>query len=273
MVMKKNNKMLSIFFNKFYGISIKLNSTFLLNLSFKLFNKPISVTRSGEDYKVSSQGKEIYIKHLARIYIYLDASIGLSTRLDSLFNEYLLNEIQFNENDIVIDCGAHMGELSYYFIDKKILYYAFEPSSSLQTCLEKNIKSNIKNYQIIDKLLLDIEKKFKLYLRDESGDTSIERYNKSEFEYVESIRLDKYFDENVKIKLLKIDAEGYEFEVIKGSLNILKNVDFISIDLGYEKNNETYSPFNEVDKFLRENNFEVINSYLTRKTFLYKNSN
>ena len=264
--------MLKFLFNKFYGISIKLNSVFFLNLSFKLFNKPLSVRKVEEHYKISSQNKVVYMHQLKRIYIYLDPYIGVRNRLDNLFDQYFLDDIEFNDKDIVVDCGAHLGELSYYFNDKKIIYYAFEPSSRLQTCLEKNIKLNIKDYQIVNKPLLDIEKKIKLYLRDESGDTSIEPDNKSQFEYVESLRLDNFFKNNINVKLLKIDAEGYELEMINGTSNLLKNIEFISIDAGYEKNNDTVSPFNDVDKFLKDNNFKILKSHKLRKTYLYQNS-
>ncbi len=264
--------MLNFLFNKFYGISIKLNSIFCLNLSFKLFNKPLSVSKAEDHYKISSQKEVVYMPQLERIYIYLDTYVGVRTRLDNLFDQYFLDYIQFNENDIVVDCGAHLGELSYFFDDKKVIYYAFEPSSRLQKCLEKNIRLNIKDYQIINKPLLDVEQKLKLYLRDESGDTSIEADSKAPFEYVESLRLDSFFEKNSKIKLLKIDAEGYELEMIKGTFNLLKDIEYISIDAGYERNNETESPFLDVDKFLTENNFKILKSHEARKTFLYHNS-
>ena len=38
-----------------------------------------------------------------------------------------------------------------------------------------------------------------------------------------------------KIKLLKLQAEGAEPEVSKGSLNSLKNIKFITADLGPER--------------------------------------
>ena len=38
-----------------------------------------------------------------------------------------------------------------------------------------------------------------------------------------------------KIKLLKLEAEGSEFEVLNGSLNTLKNIDYISVDYGPEE--------------------------------------
>ena len=263
--------MLKFLFNKFYGVSLKLDSIFFLNLSFKLFNKPLIVRKAGEYYKINSEGESIYIHNLRRIYIYLDRTIGVKKRLDHLFDEYFLNDIQFNDKDIVVDCGAHLGELSYYFKDKKIIYYAFEPSSTLQTCLEINVKSNIKDYEIINRPLLDVEKQVKLYLRDDSGDTSIEKDYESESESVESLKLDNFFDRNVKIKLLKIDAEGYELEVLNGSLNIFKNIEYISVDLGFEREKGTVNTFDSVNKLLTENNFKFIKPNKIRMTYLYQN--
>ena len=51
---------------------------------------------------------------------------------------------------------------------------------------------------------------------------------------IASKRLDNIFLDK-KIKLLKIDAEGSEPEVLNGTLGIIKNIEYISVDCGAER--------------------------------------
>ena len=62
-----------------------------------------------------------------------------SEHFEFLFNSYCLENINFNENDTIIDCGANVGELFYSFDyrDIKINYIGFEPDVEAYDCLEK----------------------------------------------------------------------------------------------------------------------------------------
>ncbi len=58
---------------------------------------------------------------------------------------------------------------------------------------------------------------------------------------------------NLKNTLLKIDAEGYELEVLKGSTNILNSIDYCIVELRLQNIN-TYNP-SELINYLYEKNF------------------
>ena len=60
------------------------------------------------------------------------------------------------------------------------------------------------------------------------------------------------------LKLLKLEAEGAEPEVIKGALNLLKNIEYIAADLGPERGFNQESTLKEVVNILLENNFEIV---------------
>ena len=92
------------------------------------------------------------------------------------------------------------------------------------------------------------------------------------FEKVEKIevkRIDSFISK--EIKLLKIDAEGGEYEVIQGCEGILNLISYISVDVGFERGKESQSTFVEVNQFLQRNNFELIAIEKTRLITLYKN--
>ena len=260
-------------FNIIVSFLIKLKITKIINLLFILFNKNIRIKKEKELYYVYSDSYKIYFYLLERLYIFFQ---GIEFRFKKLFYEYFLNDIDFEEGDSVVDCGAHLGELLYYFKDKKINYYAFEPSQKLCECIKNNIeinKGHYQNYKIVNKALLDSTGKVTIYLRDSTADTSLEADNFSESVNIDSVRLDEYFNENTFIKLLKIDAEGYEYEVLKGSENILSSIKFIAVDAGFERSSKTESTFDQVNNFLLSKNFILLKKNLDRHTFLYRNSN
>ena len=83
--------------------------------------------------------------------------------------------------------------------------------------------------------------------------------------------LDSFKFKNVK--LLKIDAEGYEPEVLKGSKDTLNEIQYISVDYGNERGREEDSTICEVTNFLYENKFKLISDSSYRKIGLFKNTN
>ena len=77
---------------------------------------------------------------------------GLISRAETLNQLYLVNNISFNNEDIIIDCGANNGD--FYLIFKKINYIGIEPSP-----IEfSNLQNNIKNQTLINKALWKYKK-------------------------------------------------------------------------------------------------------------------
>ena len=75
------------------------------------------------------------------------------------------------------------------------------------------------------------------------------------------------------IKLLKLEAEGHEKEVVLGSLNTLKNIEYISVDFGPEKGTEEENTMVDINEIIIQNNFKLIDFNNQRMIDLYKNKN
>jgi methyltransferase, FkbM family len=92
---------------------------------------------------------------------------------------------------------------------------------------------------------------------------------------VETNTIDNIFKEiELSNSLLKIDVEGFEINVLKGSSKKLKEISYILVENqfgNHYKNNNTVSVY----EFLKDNNFKVIKNFyfptLHFKDVLYKN--
>ena len=56
--------------------------------------------------------------------------------------------------------------------------------------------------------------------------------------------------------IMKLDVQGYELEVLKGSKNLLKNIDFIITEISFKKIYKNQVTRKKLLKFLNKNNFK-----------------
>ena len=193
--------------------------------------------------------------------------------INAIKESYCLDSINFNENDVVLDCGANVGELNLALgqYNKKLEYHAFEPDEEAYECLKLNFPNSYSNFHNLG--LSDTNSKRPLYLDSSGGNSSFVDFGTSkEISNVESITIDS-LNYKKNIKLFKIDAEGFEPEVLEGSINTLSLINYISVDFGPERGVEQSNTVTQVNKFLYENNFNLVDFSNLRTVGLYKNSN
>jgi len=133
---------------------------------------------------------------------------------------------------IFIDIGAHIGKYSIFLSKYFSKIIAIEPDKNNFNLLSKNIRINkledkifLLNIAILDKekfvWFFEYEDSVKSSIKKSKIETLIEKYK------VRSISLDELVErlgiDVEKIRLIKIDVEGAEFEVIKGAIRTLKN--------------------------------------------------
>jgi len=221
------------------------------NKSYFAYEKDIGAIYFSEKYR-----------HL-RLY-----SRGLSTRLEKLARDYFIDDINFSDGDTVIDCGANIGELGRYLIWKgyKVNYIAFEPSVNEFEKIHLNTQTkHAYNFGLFDKSEL-----ITFYRSSETADSSFiepSLYTERLQMYVK--RLDTINIPN-KIKLLKLEAEGAEPEVIWGAEGVLKNIEYISADLGFERGVHQESTELEVSSILKREGFKAVSKNSDRLTVLFR---
>ena len=196
---------------------------------------------------------------------------GIVEQSNKLFDLYCLDEITFSRDDKVIDCGANTGELYPYL--KKIVpeleYIAFEPDQKVYDCLLKNVIDD--RATLRSEALSNKSEMTKFYNATYSADSSLEYSGDKSYTKVKTIKLDDL--ELTNIKLLKIDAEGHELEVLQGALKTLSQIMYISVDFGPEKGEQEERTLPEVSNFLYENNFKMVFANSRRDIGLFLNTN
>ena len=196
---------------------------------------------------------------------------GIDNRAIEIGNAYMLNEINFNKGDCIIDCGANVGDLLLYFDFNKIYvdYIGIEPSPEEYSCLKENASGH-KTLQIAlwnEK----IEKTF--YVDSDGADSSL--FVTANFDNeikIKCNRLDNLQINKTHIKLLKLEAEGAEPEIVEGAREILKKTEFVSADLGPERGINSLETYGPVTDLLYKNNFRLIKINTERLSVLYKNN-
>lgn len=175
---------------------------------------------------------------------------------------------------MVVDVGAHQGEfikaVNYIKNIKKI--YGFEPQKKMFKFLNQKFKNKTKfnfynlaldkkkskKYFYINNLTststLSVFNKKSLYLKFKNFFTQ-EKYNYSKKIPINTTTLDISLKKiNLKNCLLKIDVEGFELNVLKGSKKKLNEIDYILIE-------------NQFGNHYKNNNFKNVHKYLEVKKF------
>ena len=205
---------------------------------------------------------------------------------------------KINHFELVFDIGGHKGESLVFFLKyfevRKII--SFEPSLSNFKHLQKNsikLKSQFKNSEILIENKGIGKKKEKKNLKQhyESSSSTINDFNeKSDYfkrknfllnikkkvfkeVQIDLISLEEYINENKisKIDLVKIDTEGYEFEVLKGLGSKLSLIKFIMFEHHFDDMLQKNYTFKDISNLIKIYNFRKIYKLKMpfRKSFEY----
>ena len=265
--------------NKFHYSNLSSNHSSIFLENFINFLRRVKIKfffeKKNNLFYVEENYKKITFNNKIRgIDLYRD---GISKRSEKIFSSYCLEKISFSKNDIVIDCGANYGDLNLKLsslIEPKN-YIGIEPNPSDFEMLQLNTNNKSK---LINKALGNVNGKFPFYVSAIEADSSlIQPKYFSEIIHVPVIRLDKLIEElNLdKIKLLKVEAEGFEPEILEGLGHKIEICEYIAVDGGYERGKNNEQTFTDMTNYLIDKNFKMIDIYLPwcRALFLNKKLN
>lgn len=240
-----------------------------LKYKFKGLNLHISFDATDKLYFIEDNEQYHWFGNLAR-----GASLyhnGLSERNHRLFNSYFLEQIEFKKDDVVIDCGANYADL-WLGLKEKInenCYITFEPGALEYASIIRNAPNGIHNRLGLS----NANGVSKFYLNEKYADSSlIEPNHFTHIDNIQTTTLSHYIKTNgiKKIKLFKLEAEGFEPEILEGALEVLSLIDFIAIDGGYERGKEQNETFSYLCNSLYEANFEILSINFVQKRALFQ---
>lgn len=202
--------------------------------------------------------------------------MGVMGRLALLAEKYSLDTFEVADGDVVIDVGANIGEVGMYYTlvkERNVDYYAFEPMKKERRCCELNNPKGKVYRQALWK-----ENGMVKFYREHGGrdDSSlIEPAHYDSMMEVETLTLESFVAQQGidKIKVLKLEAEGAEPEVMMGAKGVLERIEYIAADLGAERGRGMAYTVPEVANLLYSNGFKMTgmrhkraNNYLFRNT-------
>lgn len=149
-----------------------------------------------------------------------------------LNDAYGLDRVGLQDGDVVLDVGAHVGLFAMY-VQKRwpgVKVYSFEPSSVNFARLERNFELNGMDCAALPMAITADGRDLVLShnRNNTGGDTAFSKPNGHATEVVKSITLQRAMEvlDIDRVKLLKIDCEGAEHEVLRSF--DLSRVDYLS---------------------------------------------
>jgi FkbM family methyltransferase len=151
-----------------------------------------------------------------------------------------LRKFDIRRGDVVIDLGANVGEVSEYFLRKGAIVHAYEPNAhAAQVLLQRlGCKKNLHFYPLA---VAGFTGRSKLYLhRDhheseltysQAGSLCSEKDNVCEdFIEIDVVSIRDVLAAHKHIKLLKIDIEGGEYDIMDEILARLDTIDTVLLE-------------------------------------------
>ena len=194
-------------------------------------------------------------------------SYNFSYALDQFLKYYKIN--------LVLNIGAHDGKFYRSLLksnyNNKIL--SFEPGKKNFNKLKNSNKENI-NHKLINIGFGNNDCKKKLYITRPEGDTNtlssvsnffckINPLPKPTYEIVDIKNPYTYFKKYINLKkniLIKIDASGYDFIILKKITKLLPKIMGIIVDASLNKKENFYTIDTDIKKFtkfMEKNNFDL----------------
>jgi FkbM family methyltransferase len=174
--------------------------------------------------------------------------------------------------NVIFDVGSNVGQsaLSYLSTFPSSTIYCFEPITVTFEQLIRNVegKSQVLCYNFAlggaagKGTMISEGTSTMNCLVDEGGDNDV---NAQETESVDISTLDDFCKANNvnKISYLKIDTEGGDLNVLKGSKDILNvnGVDIVEVEAGMNPNNKHHVPFESLKEFLESHGYFIFGIY------------
>jgi FkbM family methyltransferase len=217
------------------------------------------VTEKYDWKKIAEQWKELVTTLCGNTLIFRENTAD-KWIYDEVYTKNVYNIGEFDENDVIIDIGSHCGYFGKLCLDsgsKKVFLYEAEESN--YNILIQNLSQyegwKAHNVAVWKEQTDDLD----FYTYPEYQNTGLNSVFKSphitssNIKKIKSITLDSILQNFDEVKLLKIDAEGSEYDILMNSKDIQK----VKTIVGEYHNDLTDKTLSDLVKFLENNKFTI----------------
>ena len=187
--------------------------------------------------------------------------------------------VDINPGDVVIDCGANIGTVTEYFAGRGAEVYAFEPNINAFNILVERFGHN-PNVKCIQKGVssskacgmtklymhkkVDDESKTSRIIYSQGCSTMADKHNVNQSNYtlIELVDLAGVIRKiNNKIKVLKVDIEGAECDLINDLIeqNLINDIPYVFVETHEKKVPSMSKDLELLKKKIKELNLTNIN--------------
>jgi len=156
----------------------------------------------------------------------------------------ILDIVKIKSGDVVIDCGANVGYITNILYKAGAILYAFEPNTYAFSALSKMFKG-VKEVTCYNKAVMGAAGKVKLYMHKWDKENHLkwsvgssvfeskENVDFNNFKEIDAICLSDFIKMlNVNIKLVKMNVEGAECEILTDLIDtgVIHNIDIVLVE-------------------------------------------
>jgi FkbM family methyltransferase len=220
-------------------------------------------------YRATARDTTVSFARKERVWVY---KRGVTERLDTLARIYMLRNVPLADGDWVIDCGSNIGEFSRCVGRKaQARIIAVEPEQGEARCIPLNVPGVT---AVINKALWKTAGTIDFYSKNDSADSSIfepEDYDRK-FSLPATTLTEVFAQHGIdRLRLLKLEAEGAEPEILDGGGDLVERIDYISADVGPERGLAKETTLAQVANYLYSRGFELVSVNTPRLICLFRN--
>jgi FkbM family methyltransferase len=211
--------------------------------------------------------KILYTLGISPLYIFKKGSSLSSVRIVYCFKKLVQRDI-----DTLIDVGANQGQFALawkkFYPGSRI--FSFEPVPETFQKLKANTQP-FSNINPLNMALGSKSGKLSIYKNGHSHASSFLKVSQFQKEHIPATvdekpeevavaTLDAMSQElgHLGCSVLKLDVQGFEREVLLGAGNVLKNIDFLIIEMSFRPMYEGEVLFEKMDDFLKDCGFRIV---------------
>ncbi len=197
----------------------------------------------------------------------IQLDLYLCREREPLCTKILLNNAIIKQGDCILDIGANIGY--YVLLESRLvgdfgIVYGVEPVKTTFALLKENVSLNRRsNVELHNLAVGDKNEQAEIYVSDKSNLSAMRKEASGGTilgtQAVNVITIDYFLVGKRFPNLIRMDVEGYEYEIVKGMEKTLQKADdlWVMIELHVSPKQSTWEHVTEILSTLEKNNFKI----------------